>query len=55
LQGEVKELRSQAITTSAELMRVSRQSTVEATVKEQGLGLVDNKVPPKKLVVKKRR
>ena len=50
LQSEVTELRSQAITTSAELMMVSRQSRVELLVKERGIGLVENKEPMKKLV-----
>jgi len=50
LQSEVKELRSQAITTTSELMMVSRQSRVEQLVKEKGVGLVENKEPMKKLV-----
>jgi hypothetical protein len=50
LQNEVKEMRSQAITTSAELMKVSRQTTVERNVKEKGLDLEKNLVPPKKLL-----
>ncbi len=49
LQTVVKELRSQAITTSSELMKVSRQSTVEYMVKEKDLGLIENKEPIKKL------
>lgn len=52
LQTEVKELRSQAITTSSELMMVSRQSRVEQMVKEKAMGLVENKEPLKKLVKK---
>jgi len=50
LQSEVKELRSQAITTSSELMMMSRQSRVEQLVKEKGTGLAENKEPLKKLV-----
>lgn len=50
LQSEVKELRSQAITTTSELMMISRQSRVEQLVKEKGVGLVENKEPLKKLV-----
>ncbi len=53
LQTEVKELRSQAITTSSELMTVSRQSRVEQLVKQKELGLVENKEPLKKLVIDK--
>ena len=51
LQAEVKELRSQAITTSSELMTVSRHSRVEQLVREKDLGLVENKEPLKKLVI----
>lgn len=54
LQTEVKELRSQAITISSELMTVSRQSRVEQLVKEKELGLVENKEPLKKLVIKEK-
>jgi len=54
LQTEVKELRSQAITTSSELMMVSRQSRVEQMVKEKGMGLIENKEPLKKLVTKEK-
>lgn len=50
LQNEVKELRSQAISTSSELMKFSRQSTVERIVRERGLELKENTEPPKKLV-----
>ena len=50
LQSEVKELRSQAITTTSELMMVSRQSRVELLIKEKKIGLVENKEPLKKLV-----
>ncbi len=51
LQNEVKELRSQAISTSSELMKFSRQTTVERIVSERGLELKENVEPPKKLVV----
>lgn len=54
LQTEVKELRSQAITTSSELMTVSRQSRVEQLVREKELGLTENKEPLKKLVIEKK-
>ena len=49
LQNEVKELRSQAISTSSELMKFSRQTTVERIVREKGLELKENLEPPKKL------
>lgn len=55
LQSEVKELRSQAITTSSELMMVSRQSTVEHLVKERNLNLIENKEPLKKLMIEKEK
>lgn len=51
LQNEVKELRSQAISTSSELMKFSRQTTVERIVHERGLDLNENLEPPKKLIV----
>ena len=51
LQTEVKELRSRAIFTSSELMKVSRQSAVERAVREQGLELKENLEPPKKLII----
>lgn len=51
LQNEVKELRSQAISTSSELMKFSRQTTVERIVREKGLDLEENLEPPKKLII----
>ena len=51
LQNEVKELRSQAISTSSELMKFSRQTTVERIVREKGLELEENLEPPKKLII----
>ena len=53
LQFEVKELRSQAITTSSELMMVSRQSRVEQLVQERKLELIENKEPLKKLLIER--
>ena len=53
LQTEVKELRSQSITTSSELMMVSRQSRVEQLVEERNLGLKENKEPLIKLEMDK--
>ena len=55
LQNEVKELRSQAISTSSELMKFSRQTTVERIVRERGLDLEENLEPPKKLVIEPKR
>lgn len=51
LEIEVKELHSQLITTSSELMMVSRQSRVEHLVKEREMELRVNKEPLKKLVI----
>jgi len=51
LQREVKELRSEALSTSAELMYLSKQSEVIRMINERGLGLKELKEPPYKLVV----
>jgi cell division protein FtsL len=53
LQGEVKELRSESLSTSAELMFISRQSEVFRLVREKGLNLEEMKSPPYKLLVEK--
>ena len=55
LQNEVKELRSQAISTSSELMKFSRQTTVERIVHEKGLELEENLEPPKKLMIDEKK
>lgn len=52
LQKEVKELRSEAMATSAELMYLSKQSEVLKLINEKGLGLKELKEPPFKLIVK---
>ncbi|MFP4620213.1 MAG: FtsL-like putative cell division protein [Bacteroidales bacterium] len=51
LQEEVKELRAKAITTSAELMRLSQQSQVIKMIREKNMGLKQSVTPPKKIVV----
>lgn len=53
LQNEVKELRADALSTSAELMQASRQSEVTRLIRERGLGLEELTEPPYRLVVKK--
>lgn len=53
LQREVRELRSEAMATSAELMYLSKQSEVIKLVNEKNLGLKELKEPPYKLVVDK--
>ncbi|MCK5068744.1 MAG: hypothetical protein KAR16_14945 [Bacteroidales bacterium] len=50
LQSDVKEMRSKSISTSAELVRISRQSEVALLVNKSGLGLEENLEPPKKLI-----
>ena len=50
LQNDVKELRSQSITISSDLVRLSRQSEVVRLVNRYELGLEENLEPPKKLI-----
>jgi hypothetical protein len=47
LKEEMKNLRSESITTAAELMRISRQSEVVNLVKERGMELEESTTPPK--------
>jgi cell division protein FtsL len=54
LQREVKELRAESLSTSADLMYVSRQSEVYKLVREKGLNLEEMKTPPYKLLVDKK-
>jgi len=54
LQREVKELRAESLSTSADLMYLSRQSEVYKLVKEKDLNLEELKVPPYKLLVDKK-
>ncbi|MDY4042313.1 MAG: FtsL-like putative cell division protein [Marinifilaceae bacterium] len=49
LEKEVSELRFEAITTAAELMKLSVQSEVERRIHEAGLDLVQTRVPPIKI------
>ena len=51
LQKEVRDLRSEALSTSADLMSLSKQSEVTRLVKSRGLGLEELREPPFKLVV----
>lgn len=55
IQDSIKELRSESVTNSAKLMDVSRPSEVVQRVKDAGLGLEEPQVPPKQLVVNKKR
>jgi Bacteriodetes cell division protein (FtsL-like) len=54
LQREVKDLRAESLSTSAELMYLSKQSEVFAMIKEKGLNLEELKTPPYKLLVDKK-
>ena len=53
LQREVKDLRAEALSTSSNLMFVSRQSQVYSLIREKGLNLEELKTPPYKLLVDK--
>jgi cell division protein FtsL len=54
LQSEVKDLKAESLSTSADLMYVSRQSEVYRMVREKGLNLEEIKTPPYKLLVKRK-
>ena len=54
LQKEVKDLKAEALSTSADLMYLSRQSEVYRLVGEKGLNLEELKTPPFKLLVDKK-
>lgn len=51
---EVKDLRAEALATSADLMYISRQSEVFRLVRERGLNLEELKTPPYRLLVNKK-
>jgi hypothetical protein len=53
LTREVKDLKAEALSTSANLMYVSKQSEVYRLVREKGLGLEELKTPPYRLIVDK--
>jgi cell division protein FtsL len=54
LQKEVRDLRSESLSTSADLMELSRQSEVFRLVKERDLGLEELREPPFKVIVDKK-
>jgi hypothetical protein len=54
LQKEVKDLRAESLSTSADLMYVSKQSEVFSMVREKGLNLEELKTPPYKLLVNRK-
>jgi hypothetical protein len=51
LQKEVKDLKAESLSTSADLMYISKQSEVYSMVREKGLNLEELKSPPYKLLV----
>jgi cell division protein FtsL len=51
VQREVRDLRSESLSTSADLMYLSRQSEVYRLIKEKGLTLEELKTPPYKVIV----
>ena len=51
LSKEVKDLRAESLSTSADLMYISKQSEVYSMVREKGLSLEELKSPPYKLLV----
>jgi len=51
LEQEVRDLRAEALSVSAELGSVSRQSEVYELVKRRGLGLQELREPPYRIVV----
>jgi hypothetical protein len=54
LSREVKDLRAESLSTSTDLMYISKQSEVYRLVKERGLNLEELKAPPFKLLVSKK-
>ncbi len=53
LTREVRDLRAEALSTSANLMRASKQSEVYRMVKDRGLGLEELRTPPYRIIVNK--
>ncbi len=55
LQSEIKELRAEAITVSAELMHMSRQSEVLRLLGRNNIEMVESLEPPVRIVAGKRK
>ena len=51
LEQEVRDLRAESLSVSADLGNVSRQSEIQDMVKERGLGLEELREPPYRIVV----
>ncbi len=54
LTREVRDLKAESLSTSADLMYISKQSEVYRMVRDKGLGLEELKTPPFKLIVNKK-
>lgn len=48
---ELKEMRSEYITTKSDLMYISKQSEITGIIQEREMGLKESYIPPKKIVV----
>lgn len=55
LHAELKELRAEAVTVSAELMHLSRQSEVLKLLRINNMDLIESLDPPRKIVAGKKR
>jgi hypothetical protein len=55
LQAELKELRAEAVTVSAELMHMSRQSEVLNLLRMKNIDLVESLEPPRKINTGRKR
>ena len=53
LSQKISDLRAEAITTSSELMIISKQSEVARLVEKRGLGLKESVEPPTKIIIEK--
>lgn len=51
LSQEISDLRAEAITTSSELMFISKQSEVSKLIEKRGLGLKESVVPPRRIII----
>lgn len=54
LENEVRELSTEAISISSQLMQTTNQSAIGNLCKEKGLGLHENLEPPYKVILKKK-
>ena len=54
LQNELKDMRSEALSTSADLMFISRQSRAYSMIRERGLELEELKEPPYRIIVNRK-